>query len=105
MAARNRFAAAIACAVAVAAGSSTAAAGLTFTAPAGWTVGRPGSPMRVAEFTLPRAAGDSEDAQLVVYYFGGRGGSVDANIQRWIGQIQQPGGKPSSAAAKKETRR
>jgi hypothetical protein len=61
--------------------------------------------MRVAEFTLPRAAGDAEDAQLIVYYFGGSGGSVDANLTRWIGQIQQPDGKSSSAAAKKETRK
>ena len=53
--------------------------------------------MRVAEFTLPRAAGDAEDAQLVVYYFGGSGGSVDANIKRWIAQMQQPDGKPSRA--------
>jgi len=60
--------------------------------------------MRVAEFTLPRADGDSEDAQLVVYFFGGSGGSVDANMQRWVGQIQQPDGKPSSAVAKRETR-
>jgi hypothetical protein len=60
--------------------------------------------MRVAEFTLPRAAGDREDAQLIVYYFGGSGGSVDANIQRWIGQFEQADGKPSSAVARKESR-
>ena len=81
------------------------AAGLTFTAPDGWRQSPSGSSMRVAEFTLPRAAGDAEDALLILYYFGGSGGSVDANMQRWIGQIQQPDGKPSSAAAKKETRR
>jgi hypothetical protein len=80
------------------------AAGLTFTAPQGWQQGKPGSPMRVAEFTLPRAAGDAEDAQLVLYFFGGQGGSVDANIQRWVGQIQQPDGKASSAVAKTITR-
>lgn len=62
--------------------------------------------MRVAEFSLPRAAGDTEDAQLVVYYFGGSGGTVEANLQRWVGQMQQPDGKPLPAgAAKKETRR
>jgi hypothetical protein len=80
------------------------AAGLTFTAPQGWQQGKPGSSMRVAEFTLPRAPGDPEDAQLVLYFFGGQGGSVDANIERWIGQIQQPDGKASSAAAKKIAR-
>ena len=81
------------------------AAGLTFTTPAGWQQSPPGSSMRVAEFTLPRAPGDAEDAQLIVYYFGGSGGSVDANLQRWMGQIQQPDGKPSAAAARKETRK
>jgi hypothetical protein len=80
------------------------AAGLTFTTPPGWQSSKPGSSMRVAEFTLPRAAGDAEDAQLVIYFFGGSGGSVDANIDRWVGQMQQPDGKPSGAAAKKQTR-
>jgi hypothetical protein len=80
------------------------AAGLTFTTPDGWKASPPSSSMRVAELTLPRASGDAEDAQLVVYYFGGSGGSVDANIQRWIAQMQQPDGRPSSAVAKKETR-
>ena len=80
------------------------ASGLTFTAPEGWLTSPAGSSMRVAEFTLPHASGDTEDAQLVVYYFGGSGGSVDANMQRWIGQMEQADGKPSSAVAKKETR-
>ena len=78
------------------------AAGLTFTTPDGWRQSSSASAMRVAEFTLPRAPGDVEDAILIVYYFGGQGGSVDANIQRWVGQIQQPDGKPSSGAAKKQ---
>jgi hypothetical protein len=80
------------------------AAGLTFSTPQGWRQSAGGSAMRVAEFTLPHADGDTEDAQLIVYYFGGQGGSVDANIQRWVGQMQQPDGKASSAVAKKQTR-
>jgi len=80
------------------------AAGLTFTTPDGWRQSPGGSPMRVAEFALPRADGDAEDAQLVVYYFGGQGGSVDANIERWVGQMQQADGKPSTAVARKEIR-
>lgn len=78
--------------------SALLAAGLTFTAPDGWRQAPASSAMRVAEFTLPRAAGDSEDAQLIVYYFGGSGGSVDANIARWIAQMQQPDGKPVADA-------
>jgi hypothetical protein len=81
------------------------AAGLTFTTPDGWRQIPGSSSMRVAEFTLPRAAGDAEDAQLIVYYFGGQGGSVDANIQRWVAQMQQADGTPSSAVAKKKSRK
>lgn len=80
------------------------AATLTFTAPAGWKTVATTSSMRVAQFAVPRAAGDSADAELVVYYFGGSGGTVDANIERWLGQMQQPDGKPSSAVAKRATR-
>ena len=81
------------------------AAGLTFTTPEGWRQSAAASSMRVAEFTLPRAAGDAEDAILIVYYFGGQGGGVDANMQRWIGQMQQANGQPSSASARKESRK
>src|SRR5262249_39873259 len=80
-------------------------AGLAFTTPDGWKSTPPASSMRVAEFTLPRAAGDSEDAVLIVYYFGGSGGSVDANMQSWIGQKQQADGQPASAVATKESRK
>ena len=59
--------------------------------------------MRVAEFVIPRAAGDAEDAEAIIYFFGGTGGSADANITRWIGQIQQPDGSASQAKATRET--
>jgi hypothetical protein len=81
------------------------AAGLTFTTPQGWQQEKPASSMRVAELMLPRAPGDAEDGQLIIYYFGaGQGGTVEANIDRWIGQMQQPDGKESKAVAKRETR-
>ena len=80
------------------------AAGLTFTAPAGWKTVPTSSSMRVAQYTLPRASGDAQDAELVVYYFGGSGGTVEANIERWVGQMQQPDGRPSSAVAKRQSR-
>ncbi len=36
-----------------------------------------------------------------MYYFGqGQGGTVQANLDRWIGQFQQPNGKPSKDVAK-----
>jgi hypothetical protein len=41
---------------------------------------------------------------LIVYYFGGEGGSVEANMDRWVGQMQQPDGKPSKSVARREQR-
>lgn len=61
---------------------------LTFTRPAGWSDRAAASSMRVAEFVVPKATGDAEDGELIVYYFGGTGGSVEANLQRWASQFQ-----------------
>ena len=79
-------------------------AGLTVTAPPTWKSVPTSSSMRVAQYALPHAAGDTADAELVVYYFGGTGGSVEANIERWVGQMRQPDGRPSSAVAKRQSR-
>jgi hypothetical protein len=74
---------------------------LKLQAPDGWISEQPSSSMRVAQYKLPGEAGD---ASLVVYYFGpGQGGSTDANLERWIGQMQQPDGSSSRAKAKTET--
>jgi hypothetical protein len=61
---------------------------LTFSKPASWRERPASSSMRVAEFVVPRVAGDSEDGELIVYYFGGSGGSVEANLERWTKQFQ-----------------
>jgi len=79
-------------------------AGLTFTAPSDWKSVATSSSMRVAQYTVPRAAGDTADAELVVYYFGGSGGTVEANIERWVAQMQQPDGRPSSTVMKRQSR-
>ena len=80
--------------------ASISAQSLTFDVPDGWRTRPAASSMRVAEFTLPRAATDKEDAELIVYFFGGSGGSVQANIDRWISQVAQPDGRPSNQVAK-----
>jgi hypothetical protein len=52
--------------------------------------------MRAATYAVPRAAGDSEDGECAVFYFGsGEGGSIDANVKRWIGQFEG-GGPPKT---------
>ncbi len=71
----------------------------TFDPPAEWLQETVSSPMRLAQFTLPRAEGDVEDAELVVFYFGGSGGTVEANLQRWTGQMVQPDGSQSADVA------
>ena len=88
----------------IAAVTALSAAGLTYTAPAGWKPVATSSAMRVAQYVVLRAAGDPADAELVVYYFGGSGGTVEANIERWVGQMQQPDGRPSSAVTKRQSR-
>jgi hypothetical protein len=77
---------------------------VSYKVPEGWTVEKPTSEMRMAQYKLPKAAGDSEDALLVVFYFGpGQGGTTQANIDRWVNQIKQPDGSPSQDKAKTET--
>jgi hypothetical protein len=70
---------------------------LTWTAPTGWVSEPPTSPMRKAQYSLPKAPGDPEDGQCAVFYFGaGQGGEVQANIERWAGQFDDgKGGHPS----------
>jgi hypothetical protein len=63
-------------------------AGLHWTAPSNWK-SQGERPMRLATYSVP------EGGECGVYYFGqGQGGGVDANIDRWVGQFQQPEGKP-----------
>ena len=80
-------------------GQSAPAGSLTYNAPEAWHARPASSSMRVAEFVVPKAPGDPEDAEVIIYYFGGQGGSVDANVDRWIGQMQQPDGTPSKDRA------
>jgi hypothetical protein len=77
-----------------------APAALRFDSPPGWVSKPPASRMRLAEFTLPRVAGDSEDAELAIFHFAGGGGDVQANLERWINQMSQPDGRASKDVAK-----
>ena len=77
---------------------------LKFDVPAGWTAEAPSSSMRIAEFTLAKVDGDAEAAKLTVFFFGAtQGGSAQANIDRWIGQMTQPDGRASKDVAKTST--
>ena len=65
---------------------------ITLNVPANWKQSPASNNLRTAQFALPAVDGDKDDAELVVYFFGGAGGGVNANLERWSGQFQ-PGGK------------
>ena len=81
------------------------AAGIRWTAPAGWKT-EAARPMRAATYSIAPAAGDQAGAECVVNYFGpGQGGGVDANIERWRGQVLGADGKPATPKIDKRTTR
>ncbi len=59
--------------------------GVSFKAPLGWRTEIPKSQMRVAQYRLPRAKGDTADGEVSVI---AAGGTVEANIARWKGQFE-----------------
>jgi hypothetical protein len=65
--------------------------GMTSTTPAAWVKEAPSNKMRYAQFKLPKAEGDKEDGELII--FKGLGGSATANIDRWKKQFTPPKGK------------
>jgi hypothetical protein len=74
--------------------AADAGAGIRWKVPPGWKA-EAERPMRLATYTL------APGAECAVYFFGaGQGGSVQANLDRWIGQFLQADGKPSQSAAK-----
>lgn len=77
------------------------AAGLKWTAPAGWISQGP-APFRAVTYSVPATNGGNK-AECIVYFFGpGQGGSVEANLARWKGQFSQ-NGKPAEAKIVKRT--
>jgi hypothetical protein len=83
--------------------SQNAADELRYKVPDGWIVEKSTSNMRVAQYKLPKIAGETDDALLVLYYFGqGQGGTPQANIDRWIDQMKQPDGSSSKDKARTE---
>jgi hypothetical protein len=70
-----------------------AATGIRWSVPPRWS-SQPPRQMRVATYSVPAANGDADAGECAVFYFGAdQGGSVDANIDRWISQFE-PSGEP-----------
>ena len=78
-------------------GGSSSVAGIHWKVPAGWSE-QPPRQMRYATYGVPAASGDKEGGECGVFFFGaGQGGSVDMNIDRWIGQFENAG-EPSRSS-------
>jgi hypothetical protein len=70
-----------------------------FTRPAAWKSIEPTSPMRKAQLQVPGKDG-GKPADITFFFFGeSNGGGVEANVQRWLGQI---GGKPDANKVEKQ---
>lgn len=70
---------------------SATVAGIKWSLPERW-MKQGDRPMRVATYTAPAAAGDTEPGECAVFYFGGgQGGDIDMNIQRWGSQFENAG--------------
>ncbi len=60
---------------------------LQLSAPKSWTIKQPRSRIVAYEFGIPASDGDPRDGRLTIM---GAGGSIEANIDRWVGQFDQP---------------
>jgi len=77
-------------------GTPIQAEGLNFNLPAGWTPEQPSSSMRIGQAVIPGSGGDG---QLTVFFFGpGGGGGAEANIGRWVAQVDSSGVEPAREA-------
>jgi hypothetical protein len=62
----------------------------TFDRPEGWGWIVPSSPMRKAQLAVPSTTG-GEAGEVTFFHFGpGQGGGVKQNVDRWLGQFQNP---------------
>jgi hypothetical protein len=77
---------------------------LSWDDPPGWRREQPSSQMRRAQYKIPHAGADTADAELTVITFGGgMGGSNEANIARWLGQLEQPDGRQTTDVAQRRS--
>ena len=79
--------AASACLAAAAFAGDVEIAGMKSKVPAGWKEEPPANEMRLAQFKLPKAAGDDEDAQLVIFIFKGGSGTAEQNMKRQLAKF------------------
>lgn len=66
---------------------SLAVSGLTFEFGDPWIRQQPARPMRAGQLLYDHEDEKLKDIELVLFHFGGSGGSTRANLDRWIGQF------------------
>jgi len=76
-------------------------AGMKSTTPADWKEEAPSNKMRFMQFKIPKAEGDSDDAELALFKTPG-GGSVQANLERQEKKFEIPAGKKAEDVIKTE---
>ncbi len=73
---------------------------LVFDAPKDWKQTKVERAFRQAQYLIPRAGSDTEDGEMILYYFGkNEGGSVQMNLDRWKGQFTTAQGEPIAEGA------
>ncbi len=70
--------------------------------PASWKSETPKSAMRKAQFKLAPAEGDTDQAELLVFQFPNRAGTVEANVDRWEKMFVDADGKQPRAKSEKK---
>ena len=64
---------------------------LTWDTPASWTQEQPSNAMRMAQYRVPAAGGETDGGECVVFYFGpGQGGDAPSNVSRWVSMFTTP---------------
>ncbi len=74
--------------------------GLSFEIPAVWVAEQPAGGMRRAQYRIPAPRAGGESGECALFHFPGQGGSVQANLDRWYRQFEQPDGSDTASHAR-----
>lgn len=81
-------------------GTPVDVAGMKSAPPASWKEEAPSNSMRMAQFKLPKAEGEKEDAELVIFVFPGGSGTVKQNLDRQLAKFLEEGRKDKTEKIK-----
>lgn len=90
---KHLFAIAAAFAVSAAYAGEVELAGMKSKTPDAWKEEAPSSNMRLTQFKLPKADGDADDAELVIFVFKGGSGTAAENFKRQLAKFKPAAGK------------